>query len=414
MWSNALRRAAAAVDNQRVAHEVRRRSVRSKVALAGVAALALGGLAAPAVARGGASSAAAAVRDIGPARVHIVAGHLALGSARLRSVGLNAYELATYWGRNAGCGPMLDDTHLDAFFASLPAHTLVRTWAWQGSMATSFQSKRLDWRPLDRVMAAAAAHHVALIVSLAGQSGTCDDGHWKGPDWYAGGYRRAYDDDHRGLAPLPYAQYVRAVVTRYAHSPAVAMWELVNEPESSSCANGHSGDGCYGHLTCANEWAAERAMRRFFDVVGGEVHSLDRDHLVESGFIGSGQCGTSGDDYTFVGASPGIDVLSYHDYYPAASTIGGDQWNGIAVRLRQARLLRKPIIGGELGVAAGGGAGCISLAARRADVARKAHAQLAAGADAVLLWNWQPAPTSPCDDSTFPGDPALGLVGHAR
>ena len=33
-------------------------------------------------------------------------------------------------------------------------------------------------------------------------------------------------------------------------------------------------------------------------------------------------------DYQYVSASPGIDVLSYHDYYGPAA-LGGDQWNGL-------------------------------------------------------------------------------------
>ena len=46
-------------------------------------------------------------------------------------------------------------------------------------------------------------------------------------------------------------------------------------------------------------------------------------------------------DYQSVGASPGIDVLSVHDYYGSA-LLGGDQWNGLAERFAQAKRSTSP------------------------------------------------------------------------
>ena len=141
--------------------------------------------AAPITAQGRAACPAVASPTIGVAH-----GHLTLSGAPYRFVGLNAYELATSWGQNAGCGAMLGDAALDGFFASIPPHSLVRIWAWQGSMAINYRTKQLDWGPLDRVFRVAAMRHDFLLVSLAGQDGTCDDGHWKNAAWYLGGYRR--------------------------------------------------------------------------------------------------------------------------------------------------------------------------------------------------------------------------------
>ncbi len=73
---------------------------------------------------------------------------------------------------------------------------------------------------------------------------------------------------------------------------------------------------------------------------------------MEAGLLGGGQCGTWGPTIEAVGASPGIDVLSVHDYYGSAP-LGGDQWNGLAVRFSQASALQKPIITGEAGIMAG-------------------------------------------------------------
>jgi hypothetical protein len=151
-------------------------------------------------------------------------------------------------------------------------------------------------------------------------------------------------------------------------------------------------------------------LRHFFDVVGGEIHSLDPNHLVESGLLGGGQCGTSGSDYQYVSASPGIDVLSYHDYYDPAVPVGGDQWNGLAVRFAQAVALDKPIIGGEVGIQGGTGIGCLTDAQRTTDMSDKVQTQLQAGASGVLMWNWVPALTSLCSFDVVTGDSVLQML----
>ncbi|HUO47461.1 MAG TPA: hypothetical protein VMU09_01380 [Acidimicrobiales bacterium] len=350
--------------------------------------------------------------------IGVAGGHLVLGGRPYTFVGVNAYEIGTEWGVDAGCGGQESDAQLAQLFGGLPPDSLVRVWAFQGTMATNVTSHQIDWGPLDRVFAAAAAHGQRLIVTVTGQSGVCDNMHWQDPSWYSGGYRQVFDDptttDGRGLTPLSYWAFLQDLVQHYRSSSALGMWEPVSEAEASTCPPQDQPTGCSGHQTCPDEAQAATALRSFFDAVGGEIHALDPQHLVESGLLGSGQCGTSGADYQFVSASPGIDVLSYHDYYGAA-TVGGDQWNGEAVRLAQAKALGKPIIAGEMGIAAGSAPGCLSLPDRGAEVQAKVRAQVQAGLSGVLVWNWVPDPTSSCGYDTFPGDPLLaslpGLLG---
>jgi hypothetical protein len=121
-------------------------------------------------------------------------GRLLLDGRPYRFVGVNAYELATEWGVNAGCGAMLSDDQLNAFFAALRPNSLVRIWVLQGSMATNFNSHQLDWGPLDRVFNAAANHGQRLIASLAGIGGVCDNMHWQDPSWFNGGYMSVFND----------------------------------------------------------------------------------------------------------------------------------------------------------------------------------------------------------------------------
>jgi hypothetical protein len=209
--------------------------------------------------------------------------------------------------------------------------------------------------------------------------------------WFQGGYTSNTDE-----GPMPYLAWVRDIVSRFAKSPATYMWEPMNEAQATNA------DG-----SCSESLAAQ-ALLSFYNTVGGMIHSIDPHHLVESGLRGDGNCGTADGDYAYVGASPGIDVLTYHDYYPANEAEGGDQWNGIAVRIAQASALRKPILAGEDGIVAGQSCS-LTLAQRTSDFAARAEAQFAAGIGGMLLWNWEQSPSN-CSYDIGPGDPSLNLL----
>jgi hypothetical protein len=335
---------------------------------------------------------------------------LTYGGQPYLAVGVNAYELGSDYGTNAGCGPEVSNAQLDQFFASLPPHSLVRISAFQGSMATDVTTHQIDWAPLDRVFDAAAAYGQLLIPVLTGQGGYCDGQHWQEPSWYDGGFNQVFNtattSDGQGLTPLSYWDYLRLIVDRYKDSPALGMWEPVSEADPETCPIQNEGLNC----TCPSESVAAQALRHFFDVVGGEIHALDPNHLVESGLEGGGQCGTAGSDYAYVSASPGIDVMSYHDYYGADAPLGGPTGNDIKTRIEQAAALGKPIIGGEVGLMAGTGADCISVTRRSEEMLSMSETQLAAGSSGLLWWDWVPSLTQPCDWDIAPGDPLLAAL----
>ena len=77
--------------------------------------------------------------------------NLEIGGVPTKFTGYNAYQLATDWGTNAGCGGQATPAQIDAFFASLRPNSIVRFWAFQGSMATNVNTDQLDWQPLDDV-----------------------------------------------------------------------------------------------------------------------------------------------------------------------------------------------------------------------------------------------------------------------
>jgi len=342
--------------------------------------------------------------------------NLEIAGTPTKFVGVNAYELATDWGTNHGCGGMETAAQTAALFASLPPHSIVRFWAFQGDLATDATTHEIDWTPIDQVFYLAAAYHVYLIPSITDQGGTCDGGHWQDPSWYTGGYREVFDTatdaDGTGDTPLSYWDYLQELVDRYENSPALGMWEPISEAEASSCAAAYQPLDCSGHQTCPDEAAAAADLTSFFTTVGGEIRSLDPTHLIEEGLLGGSQCGMVGSDYQAVGASPGIDVLSVHDYYGPAP-LGGDPSNGLAARFSQAAALNKPIITGEVGIMAGSAPGCESFAQRASDLQAKAQAQFAAGSSAFLVWNWVLDPLGPCSYNTGPGDPLLATLATA-
>jgi hypothetical protein len=156
-----------------------------------------------------------------------------------------------------------------------------------------------------------------------------------------------------------------------------------------------------------SEAQATTDLTSFFTAVGGEIHTLAPGSKVESGFLGTGTCGLENGDYQTVGASPGLDILTYHDYYAATTPVGGDQSNGIAVRVAQAKALGKPIIAGEMGIEAGT-ACSVTLAQRAADYSAKISAQSALGVAGFMLWDWYPGSTSSCVyENIQAGDPSL-------
>ena len=308
-----------------------------------------------------------------------------------RFVGVNAYQLATLWSVNRGCGGHVDD--LDGFFSSLPPASLVRFWAFQ-ELAVNRTSLQRDFTAIDRVVAAAERHGHLLVMTLGNHWRDCD-GFEKTTAWYGGGFRDAPSVGD-GLPRVAYVDYVREAVARYQTSPAIGMWEPVNEPE----------------LTCGRS----DVLRTFFDAIGEEIKRIDPSHLISSGTIGGGQCGTQGAEFEFVHASPGIDVASFHDYGADTAPMPGDQWNGLAVRLEQTARLAKPLIVGEVGMVAGTAPDCSMSTSRRADLlAAKLDAQMRAGVRAFLPWAWTADPPA-CTYDIRGDDPSrswLRAVGAA-
>lgn len=340
---------------------------------------------------------AAANHEAAP-RLGVDGTSLTLGGHVWWPIGINAYQLGTNWTINAGCGAQVD---LDDYFGRLPPNSLTRVNIYS-SFAVNKITGQLDFSALDAIFRAAARHRQLLIAVLTGGEGGCENEYFKGYDWYRGGWRT---DVSHGL-PMTYAAWLDVALTRWGRSPALAGWTPVGEPEPSTC-----GDATcrWQERNCPSD--AADVLRTFYDEVGAEIRKLDPDSLIFSGHTGGGQCGSVGDDFTKVSASPGIDVVEYH-FYQQWDSFPGDPRDGLRRRLEQAHALDKPLVVAEVGMKAGT---CNSLDQRKRDVTNLVGVAREHGAAGAMFWSFVPDPRP--DDCTFdigPDDPLLKMVGAAQ
>jgi mannan endo-1,4-beta-mannosidase len=281
----------------------------------------------------------------------------------------------------SGCetGSSYSVADIDRFFASLPPHTATRTWAFQA----------LGQGPgstLDRVIQSAQAHGQMVIPVLSNgayganpPTADCDGNTPHDDAWYKSGYR----------APGGLQDWIRTLVPQYRDSPAIAMWEIINEPQLTSSS---SATDANGHLL------DDTIMRGFFDDNAALIKSLDSNHLVETGTEATYVPGTH--DFAYVHGGPDVDVVSAHeyDYNDSDREIYSHQ---VAAVRQSLGSLAKPLIIGETGVyASDSPAACYNTtpAARALVFQRKFDAYLdpTGGVSGVLIWNWHPTKTSGC------------------
>lgn len=314
-------------------------------------------------------------------------------------VGFNAPQIATNYAINFGCGAEVD---LDAFFGKLPRNALTRFGMFQ-AMAVNKNTGELDFRAADAVFAAAQRHGQLILPVLIPQSGDCGDEVFKQRDWFVKGWTETRPIP--GRVVMSARDWVRTAVARWRSSPVLAGWEVIGEPEPSNCTRGNCDERS---RTCPAD--AARVLRGFMDESGALVRELDPHRLIFAGFIGGGQCGTVATEYEYVGASPNIDVLEYHDYSDGDIALPGGQRNGLATRIRQARALRKPLLVGEIGIPAGS---CLSLDERRDYLAANLTGQRDAGTAGALFWAFVPDPRpDQCTLDIGPDDPLWALVAE--
>lgn len=284
----------------------------------------------------------------------------------------------------------------------IPKADAFRAWFYQGQALTNGAR---DWSAFDHTLSVAAQYGKKVVVQLAGEGGDCGDyptDQKKTVGWYSNGYK---------VAPAiagytSYRQWALEFAARYANNPTVLMIELVGEAEAPNDQSG----------SCS-EASAASAMRSFVDDIGALVKSVDANHLVTLGVIGTGQCGASGTDYSTIHASQYLDICTTEDYGNATVAIPGDVWNGMQTRINQCAAVNKPLFVQELGIKLDAEAGGSTLT-RASLYDAKLTAQFAAGVAGELLWDYV-APHDlaygggdPTGFDLGQGDPSLSMLGQ--
>jgi mannan endo-1,4-beta-mannosidase len=317
---------------------------------------------------------------------------LLLNGQPYRVSGLNIYNANS----NGLCWYAMNGTILDDSLAAIgPGKNAFRAWFFQ-QLATTNVTR--DWTAFDRTLATARARGLKVIATLIDQWGNCGSsvaaGGYKNTDWYRSGYR---DPDPAGI--VSYRDWVAEVVDRYKDDPTILAWQLVNEPEVLP----ENGADC----ATVPESEAARLLKAFAEDISGLIKSIDPNHLVSLGTLGSGQCGTQYTDYEDVHSVATLDLCEYHDYQ-SSSPMPGDEWNGLQRRLDQCNALGKPILVGELGLRPSDVGGTLRDRANTLDA--KLCGEYAAGIAGALEWAWNKDGSTLDNFDVGPGDPVLATL----
>lgn len=282
-----------------------------------------------------------------------------------RAVGFN---LPNILGCNTADTNAATDARLEQYFAGLPAHSLTRIWPYADS----------QWRTImPRVVKAAEAHGQYLMAVLAdANSGGKQCGSNLGSSYAAdGGAVRAH---------------ATAVVTAFRDSPAIAIWEILNEGSKSASA------------------------RPFYAAVSAEIKRIDPASVVA---YGAGTC------YQSIGSAawneckdtnnqPGNDLVDFHEYDRGTAV---SWWTDENQRI--AADTGRPWITGEFGYCCNGApAGFTSFdsVASATDLKAEWTSYLNAGASAVLYWRAAMANSNAPDEVTTDRAswPSIGTFTH--
>lgn len=241
--------------------------------------------------------------------------NLSLNGTTFKSVGVNRYNLLTLGGTPfVGCGGTFKDSDLAAWFSELHnmGVTSVRFWIFQ-----QFTKSGTDLNRFNYLLSLAQQYNVKLIPVFENQWADCTQGGKKTTGWYQSGYKAPY-----GTYTLSLKDYIGTIVPNYTDNPNILMWQIMNEAEDSDTTSFYN----------------------FAKDVSGYIKSLDKNHLVSFGTMGSGQPGSS--VYTKIHALPTIDVLEYHDYNNVTTALPST----LADRINDSISLNKPLIVGEAGI----------------------------------------------------------------
>ncbi len=267
---------------------------------------------------------------------------------------------------------------------------VVRVAAYQ-SLATTSQGLR-DWTGLDNMFAAVNTAHIKIIPILGNNWVDCDylgarptycgsssagkgcTGTTCGNSWYDTGYTTATDG-----YPESYQTWATEVVSRYAGNPAIAAWEILNEP--------------WGHC-----------VHNFFVDMSARIRAADPTTPISLGGSESG-----GWDYRTENSLPNVTWATYHYYGHALEALPAGEQLDLSI----AQSLGKPFYVGENGIQASDLAGACDTQQRADLFVQKIAASFAAGASGYLPWVFSYTQAlGSCSYNFGPASPVMQIFGQ--
>jgi mannan endo-1,4-beta-mannosidase len=307
---------------------------------------------------------------------------LILYGKKFRTVGVNRYNLLTINDPYMGCAGQFSDADLTAWFNEIDSMgvTSVRFWVFQSFTQSGTQLSRFD-----QILSLARERDIKVIPVLENHWKDCTQGGEKTAYWYKDGYKHPI-----GAYTLSYRDYVANMVERYKHDPVIMAWQLMNEAETN-----------------------HQVLYAFADDISSLIKSIDKNHLVSLGTIGSGQQGASATEYRVLHALPTIDIVEYHDYHEENDAFpSSDMHNSLEARFSDGISLDKPIMMGEAGIPAGcTNAGCFSYVDRANLFEQKMDEFFSRGGAAYLLWSYRDHWEAPLREFDFDlYDPLISVI----
>ncbi len=305
--------------------------------------------------------------------------NLMVNGSPLRLIGYNWHWMGT------GCGAPTN-TEIDTTFSQIKTAShgnVVRTAFYQSG------SNNGAYTDFDRYIVYAKKYGLYIVPMLVNQLTNCEPSTaTKTSFWYQSGYKQP-DDGY----PLSFRDYAIKLARHYANEPAIAFWQLVNEPDADQCGP-----------------AGAQILRSFADDMTIAIKAVDPNHMVDLG-VPRGCAGDNTTDYTTI-VSGQVDLCDvWHDYEQEAAALPSQMQQRIGV----CRNLNKPSFVGESGICADitpdrACSGTITIATlqqRATFFDAKLSAGFNAGLAGYIIWN---RGSESIQDDIGPGDPTESVL----
>lgn len=275
---------------------------------------------------------------------------LMLDGEPYRFIGPNCLDLIGNWS-----GTGFTAEVIDAYFALWPANTAHRIKPLEEN-SQIWDSYETPYEQLTIVVQKAEKYQQKLITTLMDGIDFSQTNFYLDRAWFQGGWENdlaahPWMGPDYGTHTTNFKNWITLVCGVFKNSPAIAAWEIINEPDNANPVTG----------------VTQAEMKAFFAAVAAHIKSVDPNHLVTTGIMGPNQLWNNTiAKYADLHDTADIDMVTVHEYQYAfnGGWIGSDL---VDLAVQAAALIGKPCFVGESGVGPGSGGSPVT-AAQRASV----------------------------------------------